>query len=504
MNKNIVLIHADQLRHDSLGCNGNPYAVTPNIDRLASESTVFDRHIASSPICMPSRASLLTGLYPPGHNVYTNGVALNRKDYVKVNDQFNTGNIIQEPVTMADMFANAGYDTVSFGKLHLTPNISPVEYAYHECWKLMEDRSYEDWHGPYYGFRYVDMTLGHGEQPCHGGHYGAWLKKNHPDFCQEVMKNAESGPRPIPGKGDLYPSPVPSTLHHSTWLANRFSSYLGNERPKDKPFFAFIGFPDPHHPFTPSYDIVEKLGDIEVKEPFDSLGEGFRNSEVLRKFMSGQYANLSVADLTEDQRKTIIRYTYAMVHQIDIAVGKILEAIEKAGLMDDTIIVFTSDHGDFLCDHQLLYKREIGSNVLLHVPFIIRASYAELPGRVVSPMSNCDVMPTLAALTGVAPPEGLHGVNIAEKLQKDQEHHAFAFCSSGTPGSVNYSIYDREHRLGWYPHDNLVELFDHGNDPGESVNLAGENSGLVECMKDEIRERMIRCYNPIIGRVGPW
>jgi arylsulfatase A-like enzyme len=497
---NVLIIHADQQRYDSLGCCGNNFAITPNIDRLARMGTVFDRHISANPVCMPSRASLLTGLYPPGHNVYTNGVALNRRDYLNVNDLYGT-DYVKEPVTMADMFADAGYHTASFGKLHLTPNVSPREYGYQECWELMEDGSLDDWHGPYYGFDYVDMTLGHGEQPCHGGHYGAWLKKNHPDLYETVKDNEANGPKPIQGV-PLYPSPVPADLHNTTWLANRFSAYLENERPKDKPFFTFIGFPDPHHPFNPSYDILDKFLDIEVKTPYDPDGKALENCPGLAKFAGG-----SVADLSDEQRKLIIRYTYAMVYQVDMAVGKILDALDNAGLTDDTIIIFTSDHGDFLCDHQKLYKGEVGSDALLHVPFILKPSKGmDLTERNNIPMSNCDVMPTLAALSGVEIPEGLHGVNIIEKMKNNETHYALAFCAKGEPESVNYTVYDNSYRLTWYPQSNFIELFNHDNDPGEVVNIADvpEETSTVERLLEVIKDKAIRYNNPILAKVGLW
>ena len=108
--------------------------------------------------------------------------------------------------------------------------------------------------------------------------------------------------------------------------------------------------------------------------------------------------------MSAEERRTVIRYTHAMIYQIDQAVGRILDALQANGLWEDTIVVFTSDHGDFLGDHARLRKGTVGSDALLHLPFILRAPGADLPARVDTPMSNCDVMPTLAALTGVAPP----------------------------------------------------------------------------------------------------
>ena len=136
--KNVILLHTDQQRGDHLGCMGNPYIRTPNIDRLAAEGTLCTRHIVANPICSPSRASFFTGLYPPGHNVWCNGVPLNRREFNDI-DRRNENVAPQgssgfdpEPTTIADMFAAAGYDTASFGKLHLTPYLAPENRGFPE------------------------------------------------------------------------------------------------------------------------------------------------------------------------------------------------------------------------------------------------------------------------------------------------------------------------------------------------------------------------------------
>jgi arylsulfatase A-like enzyme len=501
--KNVVIIHTDQQRYDSLGCSGNPCAITPNIDSLASEGSVFERHITSNPICMPSRASLFTGLYPPGHNVYSNGIPLNRREYVKVDQTIALWkDVFTEPLTMGDMFLNAGYNTASFGKLHLTPNLSAPEDGHKECLKLWQDNVFDDWHGPYYGFEHVEMTKGHGEQPCFAGHYHKWLRENHPDLLKKVIENQKNGKKPIPEINDLYPSLVPGELHHSTWLAERFSEYVNAGRDMDKPFFAFVGFPDPHAPFNPSYDILEKFKDIEVQDPWDQTGEGWADSPIHK--LLGPSKNIK--NLEKEKREMILRYTYAMVYQIDLAVGKIIETIRDSGLWDDTIIIFTSDHGDFLCDHAMIKKEQVGSDALLHVPFILRAPGVELPERVKDiPMSNCDVMPTLAYLTGIDIPENLHGVNILDKIRKNEEHYAFAFCADGTSDSVNYTVYDKRFRFTWYPDADDIELFDHKNDPGECKNIAADvDDNLKVEFKNKIKDSLIKYNNPIHSRLCAW
>ena len=493
---NILIIHADQQRYDSLGCNGNAYARTPNLDVLAAEGTLFTRHVSSNPICMPSRASLFTGLYPPGHNVWTNGVALNRREYALVNAQAVGEQVRPEPPTLADVFAAAGYDTVAFGKLHLTPNLAPTPYGYPETWSRWDESNLNAWHGPYYGFRHVEMTQGHGEHPCHQGHYAVWLQCEHPDVYQAVVEQREHAPRPVPALSDLYASPVPGELHNTTWLAERFCAYL-DARPAGQPFFAFIGFPDPHHPFTPSFDVVRDFESCDVQDPVDPAGEAVREMPLAR-------VGTDVSGLVDEERRIILRYTHAMVHQIDTAVGRIVNGLKRAGVWENTIVIFTSDHGDVLCDHGRLRKEQIPCEPLLHLPFILHAPGVDLPARVATPMSNVDVLPTLTSLAGVNSPEWIHGVDITQVIRASGDHVALAYCANGIPARTSYTLYDEHYRFSLYPHTGYTELFDHRADPGECHNLATAQPARVAVLRRTIEARLLLHRNPILARVSAW
>jgi len=505
MPKNVILLHSDQQRADSLGCRGNPLARTPNLDRLAAGGTLFTRHVVGNPICSPSRASLLTGLYPPGHNVWCNGVALNRREYAaydsrneRERSQTGLGGFVPEPQTMADVFAAAGYRTASFGKLHLTPYLAPESYGYPETTANWSGGLFADWQGPYYGFQRVALTLGHGEGTCHAGHYGEWLKREHPDALARLSQ--ERAGRLFPEIGDLYASSLPFELHHTHWLAQQLVEYLRSRREGEPPFFAFVGFPDPHHPFTPCREIAEAFENLEVPDPVDPEGHGMAGSPVLA-------LNQQRLDGTSAQAvKHAVRYTHAMVHQLDLAVGMIVGALREAGLLEDTVIAFTSDHGDYLGDHGHLRKGVGASNSLLHVPLVLHAPGSGLPPQVDLPVSNCDVLPTLAALAGVAAPAGLHGRDLAEVVRAGNEHYAFAFSANGDPNSVNHTVYDAAHRLTWYPASDFVELFDHRADPGECRNVAGEPQyrDTVADLTQLLARRLSAFYNPMLARVCAW
>lgn len=501
--KNVLILHTDQQRADSLGCTGNRYAITPHLDQLAEQGVCFERHIAANPVCMPSRTSFFTGLYPPGHGVWNNGVALNRRSLIPVNGtQFvSHENMTPQPLTMPDLFASHGYDTASFGKLHLTPNFAPESWHFPEGMLNWRKGEFDDWHGPYYGFRTVDLTLNHGEGPCRLGHYALWLKEHHPEVLEAL--NAEKT-YPAPAMNNLYVSSLPMALQNSNWLADRFISFLESDRQMDRPFFAFVGFPDPHGPFTPCPDALERFEDRPVMPPRDPQGNGFRLTDSMDVL---KYRRHVWEQLTAEQRELPARYTNAMVYQIDCAVGKIIEALKQNGRWDDTIVVFTSDHGDFLGDHNLIQKDTVGNDSLCRVPLLLRDPQGTtLPKRIDAPMSNCDVMPTLAALAGIDVPDGLHGTNIVEALNAGRETHAFCYATGGDPASVNHTIYDRRHRLTWYPVDGFVELFDHHEDPQEARNLAEDTAyrEVRQLLIHEIERHLARHHCPIVGRYGAW
>lgn len=250
----------------------------------------------------------------------------------------------------------------------------------------------------------------------------------------------------------------------------------------------------------PCVNIIREFSDIVIHAPRDPDGAGQAGSPVLR------LNQVPPNSIDPEAIRTAIRHTYAMVYQIDLAVGRILDALESLGLAEDTIVAFPSDHGDYLGDHGTLRKGFGASDSLLRVPFVLPAPGCDLPRQVDAPMSNTDVLPTLALLAGVAPPDWQHGEDITQAVHAGQPHDVFAFASNGDPASVNNATYDDRYRLTWYPHQDVCELFDHWNDSGECHNIAGERKQRerVGGMKRRISERLAACCNPIQGRVCAW
>ncbi len=517
MKSNVLILHTDQARYDSIGANGNPYARTPNIDRLAADGLLFSRHYAPSPVCSPSRASLLTGMYPLGHGLAANGTAMwnlrqdglgekNRQEALRY-----LGRTLPEYVpTLADMLAANGYQAAAFGKLHLEPHMADRSFGFAESNERWEEEETEAWEGPHYGFQRVRMIGAHGELPCYrpyGGHYVRWLEKYYPEEVRKVhagrFKSHASSTR-----GDIYLSPLPAELHNSMWLAGEVCAYVdewlrGGGPATGRPFFAFVGFPDPHHPFTPPFDVGREFLDAPVLPPAP------KDERITHKPRSAQRFLQQHAVSDEDARLAA-RYTYASMALIDRAVGKIIQHLKDNGLYEHTIVLFTSDHGDMLGDFGGLYKSYNCFSALVHVPFILKpaaalAAAARQPGRSERPMSNADVVPTLLAMLGLDVPEHVQGVNI---FDAPAEHCAFVSCHDPDFRTNNASLVDGRYRYTLYPHTGEEELYDLLADSQELNNLAFEPTASAAAICREMRVRLLEAYirydTRLFGRYSLW
>ena len=483
MPKNILLIHTDQQRWDSLGCYGNPAARTPHVDRLASEGARLTHHYVSNPVCMPSRASLLTGRHLPAHGLIDNGIALDPSE-----------------LTMAEALSQQGYDTYAAGKLHLTPFRAPARAAYGESFAAWEQGLFKEWDGPYYGFRRVSLVLGHGEGAMRAqlGHYGQWLARKHPSVFERL--GAERAPEPkFPG---VYRSQAPVAAHHSTYVADRIIEHLERYVGR-QPFFLFAGFPDPHSPFTPPESYARAYDGVEFPEPRYREGEEQGRPAFYARLREG---NLFPTDGGASRRpegehlRQIIQNTYAMVSLIDDNVGRILDTLERLGFAQDTVVFFTSDHGELLGDHGLLYKGQLPHASLMRVPFVVRAPGVR-PAVISAPMGNADVMPTLMDLAGAQAPQTVQGQSYAPVLRgRRQRIRDAAFSCGWSKASTDFrhmSLHSDRWRITWWPGLRDGELYDLDQDPDEFSNLF--HAPEYRELRDRLLDNLLHTY----AQAGP-
>jgi arylsulfatase A-like enzyme len=511
---NIVLIHTDQQRYRTLGCTGNPYASTPVLDAFAKEACNFHRHIAANPVCMPSRATLFSGRFPNAHGVWNNGIAFPRKELTPHDAGSTTESLkaygydaISHVTTLPDVLAASGYRTASVGKLHLTPTMAPKSYAYPESTALWQEPTQADWHGPYCGFQHVELSLGHGERT--GGHYGAWRERHFPDVAAAVQKGEHRKKLPFPEVGDLHPSVIPIEAHHSTWVAERSAAYIESAAASGQPFFLFAGFPDPHHPYTPPADLAAEFAKHDVLAAEIEGADAAAKPEGFARLMGNGPATgyAAARHLPPASIRLMRQYYDAMVHLIDLSVGRIFAAIKNAGLWNDTIIIFTSDHGDWLGDHTLRKKETVCSQQLVHVPFLMRAPGVKLPSESRAPMSNADVFPTLCELANVVVPNEVQGRSILPVLNGSAPAEvAPVICFHHHPRYHNQSVYNERYRYTWYTALDQRELYDHAEDPHELRNLAGQ-SNVAEIEKqlhNRLLDLLARTNHFAGGRISLW
>ena len=253
---------------------------------------------------------------------------------------------------------------------------------------------------------------------------------------------------------------------------------------------------DPHHAICPCHNLAELYEDRDVLPPVDSEGAERLHMSDLR----------SAAHFTDEGAKNVRRYTDAMVKGIDLAVGEIVSALERKGILDETVIVFTSDHGDFLCDDALLTKQNICAKPLVHVPFILRAPNGGLPSTWDRPMSNVDVLPTVMSLAGLEAPTDVHGCDVSAEIRKGGRHQVFAYAFHEAVDYHNMAVYDGNHKLLHYTHVDRTELYDLADDRDEMVDLAAEpdQAERVRRLVVDAAMALMEHTRAIGHRVSPW
>jgi len=521
---NILFIHTDEQRVDSLGCYSNDIVSTPHIDGLADDGVTFDEGHCTHPLCSPSRGTLMTGRYPNSHGTWRNGIPLST-----------------EETTIADRLSNAGYQTGLLGKAHFTPyrgnpeihpeSVQTIAVDEEECWDY-----WRNFNGPYYGFEHVEMTIAHGHRSVHGGHYGLWLEENHPEAKPLFQQEAALDDTYL--AVNSWKSAAPLEAHSSTWVADRTIEFI-EQNAGDQPFFGWVGFPDPHFPYDPPEPYCHRYDPEEVPLPVDPAGEVWEDEDVPQyiTFHLEEKYGIDFRELTEAKQREIIAHTYAMVDLVDDSVGRILEALEAQGIADDTIIVFTSDHADWLGDHGLFQKGIPHARDLTRIPWIVKWPGVNEPGRrVQAPTSQVDLVPTLLDAAGVDIPYGVQGESLRPVLTGEQEalrpfayvehrHEAFheegMFAQNareGVGGGLMQDIiswgdedihvktvYADGHRFSYVTGvpESYSELFDLAADPEEMTNLWGEDSDLERRMFEHLTEALIHAQDPLPEREHP-
>ena len=445
MNKpNILLISADQMRADAMGCAGSP-VITPNIDRLAAEGTLFERAYCVNPVCSPSRAAIFTGRYPHSTGTWSIGLSLN-----------------EEEITICDHLKPLGYRCVANGKMHFRPELNDMDFNHGASPAPVRFRNRLS-DGTYYGFDARQLTEDHPE-----GEYMAWLQKVAPEWAKNL--HGDPGNESLHEKGGIFPP----ELHQTRWIADRSIETI-RTHDSSLPLFMWTSFIDPHHPFNAPRAYVEKYRNASVPDPVKRPGElDLRPDHLRRQGECGYWPGGGEEhQYTDEQVRHIIRNYYAMITFIDEQIGRIRDALLEAGMMENTIVIFTSDHGELLGDHGLMMKGPWHYEGSIRVPMILRGPGIPAGTRTDVLMENADILPTLQQLIGEKVPYGVQGRSQVPVLAGDSATVRDSIICS-------YDAHDRgirlktlctdRYKLNVFAGEQYGELFDLYEDPHELYN----------------------------------
>jgi arylsulfatase A-like enzyme len=450
---NILLITGDHMRHDALACNADPrvphglgHAIrTPNLDRLAAGGVTFRNSFTPNPICVPARASITTGNYP--HR------CTGRKS--------NSGGIRPGQPCLAAHFAAHGYATSAIGKLHYVPYAPPGQPP------LL------------HGFQYAELNeegrVVHKFDPT-GRQRG--LEAYH-DYVADSDWPAYARAHGI-GNNDVRsaPSPLPEALHEESWVAERTLARLRAHRQQhpERPFLMWSSFSKPHPPYDPPrpwdrlYDprrLPPPLGDWED----ESVMAG-RDPELVGRRTAYGWQHLS-----REAVQVCRAYYGAMVTFQDAMIGRILDYLDEAGLAQDTIVVYTADHGDLLGDFGRFFKSCLYDGAV-KVPFLVRA-----PGVVPETGNHArdqlaglqDILPTLCGLTGCPLEAGVDGLDLSPALRDPAAPgRPFYVAQTGESPVQKYMIRTPDWKYLYSETGGVEELYEVSRPSSELSNLAGD------------------------------
>ena len=347
---NILFLCTDQQRGDSLHCTGAQWAVTPNLDKLARDGALFQNCYVQNPVCSPSRATLFTGKYVASHGLHANGVPLpaHQKMFTRI-------------------LASAGYDCGMIGKQHLYPC---------DTWQTEPRR--DD------GYRVFEWSHGPNHRALEND-YHRWLRKTCPHVYAEVFPDNCANESTAYGNKAKTGTPidhVPTKAHYSHWVAERAIDFINHQRDTGTGFCLVTNFFDPHHPFGAPREFRDKIDTEAIPEPKTREGELKDKPREQAWYSEKSYGGTAPGfnEYTDEEIREIRAQYWAMIAMIDFEIGRILAALDVAGLAEDTLVVFSSDHGEMLGNHQQLLKGPQLYDDLTRVPLIARWPGRVLPG----------------------------------------------------------------------------------------------------------------------------
>jgi arylsulfatase len=441
---NVLLLFTDQQRADAVGVDGNPIIKTPHLDRIAREGVLFSSAYTASPVCVSARCSLIYGQYCHNTGCYDNGY-----------------NMPTDRPSLMQILTEAGYRTHGIGKMHFCPDRDGLRgfqtrLRQEELRTRVEDDDY--------------------------------LRFLHASGFEHVYD-------PYGQRGEMYyipqPAQMPARLHGTQWVGDRAVEFIRDAK-KDRPFFLWVSFIHPHPPFTPPTP-WNKL----YRAALMPLPKVPQQSEQWHTWWNRLQNRYKYRDNGIDNNllRCMKAYYWACVSFIDFQVGRILAALEEGAMLDDTLIIHTSDHGEMLGDYDCFGKRTM-LDPAARIPMLARFPARLKAGvRCDSPVSIVDVMPTILAAAGLRAPEGqCDGVDLAEVASGSHADRT-VYSQLGERARGLYMACNRRWKYIYSSADRREYLIDRITDAAETRNRAGVSlcdaalkemrSGLIGCLRSE-------------------
>ena len=458
---------------------------TPNLDRLSREGVHFENAFCQSPVCTPSRASFLTGRYPRATRCRQNGQE-----------------IPDDEVLLTKILADAGYDCGLAGKLHLSPcnpEVCPVT-------ERRIDDGYDTFHWSHHS--------GNGWKT---NAYHQWLESKGISF--------EERPHPESKHVTLGPD---EENHQTTWCAEMAIRFMEERSQKGKPWLFSVNFFDPHHPFDAPRELLDRYMSFLEDIPLPSYSEGELDNKPRwqQREHERAYGGYPFDEMNEKDHRFVRASYFAMCDLIDRQVGRMLEALENSGQLEQTLVIYMSDHGEMLGDHGIYLKGAHFYEPAIHVPLILSWAGRLTPTVIEDLVELVDLAPTLLEAAGLPRHPGMQGQSLWEILQNPETrpgHREDVYCeynnampadwSAWNPGAKDQTLGDHATMLRTRSHKLVVahgqkegELYDLVNDPGETQNLWNHADHLhtQNLLIKRLADRMAWTVDPLPERKAVW
>jgi arylsulfatase len=431
---NVLLISSDHHRGDALGILGHPVAFTPHLDKLAQQGILFRRVYSECPVCIPARITIMTGRRP------------GTDDASSSYNYYKECSPIRHEQTLPRLFARAGYHTQGIGKMHFFPQ---------RC---------------RYGF---DSTIIEEEGRLLPGlyrdDYEQWLQDQGfaGQYHSHGVTNNELTARPWH---------LPEAAHPTNWTARESCRWLLRRDP-ESPFFLWMSFSAPHPPFTPPESYWKLYRDVQIPDPREGDWSSPEKipAEIRRVSIPGNHETYTGQRYTQT-----VRAYYALITQIDLQISLVLGTLREQGLLDSTIILYISDHGDMMGDFGLFAKRVFYEGAA-NVPFILVLPQNHSRHRCgeicQNPVGLQDLLPTLLDAAGLEIPKDISGISALKGFEDPELSrkliHGDYKKGPDTPDS-SHMLCDGRFKYIWYNEGNIEHLFDLEADPLEQFNLAAK------------------------------